>query len=89
MRQLRPGVWALESSSSWGCNSYLVATAGRVLLVDPGPSFQLNPVARELSWPVVPILSHTRGHAVASASNHEGRSGHGWGELQDGLSGDQ
>jgi glyoxylase-like metal-dependent hydrolase (beta-lactamase superfamily II)/dienelactone hydrolase len=48
MRLLRPGLWALESSSLWGCNSYLVATAGRVLLVDPGPSFQLNPVAREL-----------------------------------------
>lgn len=48
MKLLRPGLWAMESSSSWGCNTYLVATAGRAFLVDPGPSFQLNPVAREL-----------------------------------------
>jgi glyoxylase-like metal-dependent hydrolase (beta-lactamase superfamily II) len=38
----------MESSSSWGCNTFLIADAGRVLLVDPGPSFQLNPLAREL-----------------------------------------
>lgn len=48
MRLLRPGLWAMESSSSWGCNTFLIADAGRVLLVDPGPSFQLNPLAREL-----------------------------------------
>ncbi|CAL8978538.1 Hydroxyacylglutathione hydrolase [Propionicimonas sp. T2.31MG-18] len=48
MKLLRPGLWAMESSSSWGCETYLLATAGRVFLVDPGPSFQLNPLAREL-----------------------------------------
>lgn len=48
MLMLRPGLWALESSSSWGCRTYLLADAGRVFLVDLGPSFQLNPVAREL-----------------------------------------
>ncbi len=48
MKLLRPGLWAMESSSSWGCNTYLLTTAGRVFLVDPGPSFQLNPLAREL-----------------------------------------
>ncbi|NCD17932.1 MAG: MBL fold metallo-hydrolase [Actinobacteria bacterium] len=48
MRQLRSGLWALESSSSWGCNTYLIDDGARVFLVDPGPSFQLNPVAREL-----------------------------------------
>ncbi|HQY34459.1 MAG TPA: MBL fold metallo-hydrolase, partial [Actinotalea sp.] len=47
MLQLRPGLWAM-TSSSWGCNTFLVADAGRVLLVDPGPSSQLDPVARQL-----------------------------------------
>ncbi len=48
MRQLRQGLWAMESSSSWGCNTFLIADDGRLLLVDPGPSFQLNRLAREL-----------------------------------------
>lgn len=48
MRLLRPGLWAMESSSSWGCNSFLITDAGRVFLVDPGPSFQLDRLAREL-----------------------------------------
>ena len=46
MRQLRQGLWAMESSSSWGCNTFLIADDGRLLLVDPGPSFQLNRLAR-------------------------------------------
>ena len=48
MRQLRQGLWAMESSSSWGCNTFLIADDGRLLLVDPGPSFQLNRLAGEL-----------------------------------------
>lgn len=48
MLLLAPGLWAMESSSSWGCNTFLIGDAGRVLLVDPGPMFQLNPLAREL-----------------------------------------
>lgn len=48
MRQLRPGLWAMESSSSWGCNTYLIDGGARLFLVDPGPSFQLDRVAREL-----------------------------------------
>lgn len=48
MLQLRTGLWAMESSSSWGCNTFLIVAAERVFLVDPGPSFQLNPLAREL-----------------------------------------
>ena len=48
MIRLRPGLWRMESSSSWGCNTYLIEDAGRVFLVDPGPKFQLDRVAREL-----------------------------------------
>ncbi|WP_408637703.1 MBL fold metallo-hydrolase [Ornithinimicrobium sediminis] len=48
MLLLRSGLWAMESSSSWGCNSYLIDDGRRVFLVDPGPSFQMDPVAREL-----------------------------------------
>ncbi len=48
MLQLRPGLWAMESSSLWGCNTYLIDGGARVFLVDPGPSFQLDRVAREL-----------------------------------------
>jgi len=47
MLLLRPGLWAMKSSS-WGCNTFLIADAGRVLLVDPGPSFQLDRLARQL-----------------------------------------
>ncbi|CAN5169800.1 hypothetical protein BH11ACT1_BH11ACT1_16750 [soil metagenome] len=47
MLQLRPGLWAMQPSS-WGCNTFLIAHAGRVLLVDPGPAFQLDRAAREL-----------------------------------------
>ena len=48
MIRLRPGLWRMESSSSWGCNTYLIEDEGRVFLVDPGPKFQLERVAREL-----------------------------------------
>lgn len=30
-RAPRPGLWAMESTSSWGCNTFLIAEAGRVL----------------------------------------------------------
>lgn len=49
MKQLRPGLWKMESSSSWGCNTYVIEDEGRVFLVDPGPKFQLNRIAREVS----------------------------------------
>ena len=48
MLLLRSGLWVMESSSAWGCNAFLIADAGRVFVVDPGPSFQLNRLAREL-----------------------------------------
>jgi hydroxyacylglutathione hydrolase len=48
MQLLRPDLWALDSSGRWGCTTYLIAADDRVFLVDPGPSLQLNPVAREL-----------------------------------------
>lgn len=48
MRQLRPGLWAMDSSSSWGCNAFLITTDDRVILVDPGPKFQSKRLVREL-----------------------------------------
>lgn len=48
MLRLRQGLWAMESSSPWGCKTYLLSTAGRVFLFDPGPSFQLDVLAREM-----------------------------------------
>ena len=38
MIRLRPGLWTMESSSSWGCNTHLVEDEDRVVLVDPGPT---------------------------------------------------
>ncbi|WES65837.1 MBL fold metallo-hydrolase [Microbacter sp. GSS18] len=48
MIQLRPGMWKMESSSSWGCNSYLIEEDDRLFLIDPGDGFQLKRIVREL-----------------------------------------
>lgn len=46
MLQLQHGLWLMESARA--AHAYLVATSDRLLLVDPGPRFQLVPLAREL-----------------------------------------
>lgn len=45
VEQLRPGIFRMDASGM--ANTYLVDLDGRVLLVDPGMTRQLNPLARE------------------------------------------
>lgn len=48
MRELRSGLWAMESPRM-SAHGYLLTTAGRVFLVDPGMSFDFKVLSRELA----------------------------------------
>ncbi len=78
MIRLRPGLSTMESSSSWGCNTYLVEDEDRVVLVDPGPKFQLDRLARELRaagrspYDVTDVLltHYDQDHSRSAAEGH-------------------